>query len=111
MSSASMAYLSAMRPAPCRKYVPRLMGSRKPNQRRSQRASILRFRFLELLLARLGDLRGDVRRRVLVHVEFHPIRPAPMRDRVERGGVAIELGLGDERFHLGESSILLRSDD
>src|SRR5712691_3270741 len=106
-----MPNFSAMRPTPCRKYVPRSTGSRNPNHKRTQRSSILCFRFLELLLARLGDLRGDVRRRVLVHVELHPIRPAPMRDRVQRGGVAIELGLGYEGFHLRESSILVRSDD
>src|ERR1700716_1707152 len=111
MSSASIAYLSTMSPRPWRKYVPRLTGSRNPNQRRSQRSSMLRFRFLELLLPRLRHLRGDFGRRVLVDVELHPIGPAPVRNRVERGRVAIQLGLGDERFHLREPSILLRSDD
>src|SRR5258706_10759659 len=106
-----MPYFSAINPTPCRKYVPRSTRSRNVNQSRNQRSTTLGFRFLQLLLARLGHLCGDFGRRVLVDMELHPIRPAAVCDRMQRGSVPIELGLGNERLHLRESSILLSTDD
>src|SRR5260370_992034 len=70
-----------------------------------------RLDFLELFLPHLHDLLRGVRRDFLIDVEFRPIGAAPMGDRVERRGVAVELGLGHERLDRDEPPVGLGAED
>src|SRR5207237_4797389 len=70
-----------------------------------------RLRLLELFLAHLRDLLRRIRRHFLVHVKLRAIRATAMRDRVQRGGVAVELGFEHERLDLNLSPVGLGPED
>src|SRR5882762_2756611 len=78
---------------------------------RSTGLHISGLRFLQLLLPPLRDLGGDVGGSVLIDVELHAIGPAAVRERVQRGRVAVQLRFGDERLDLGEPAVFVSAED
>src|SRR6266576_5571858 len=70
-----------------------------------------RFRLLQLLLPRVRHLVRGLGRDLLIHVKLLAVRPSPVRERMERRGIAIELGLGHERPDLGQAAVFVAAQD
>src|SRR5258708_28450436 len=94
-------------------HAPSLMDPPRPptSTRPDAGGSLVRLRLGQLLLAPLHHLLGHVGRHLLVGVEFLPVRAAPVRQRVQRRRVAVELRLRDERLHVGQAPLLLGAED
>src|SRR5258705_9190486 len=78
---------------------------------RSTGAHISALRFLQFLLPSLGDLGGDVGRRVLIDVELHAVAPPAVRQRGQRRRVPVQLRFGNEPLDLRETPVFLRTED